>query len=299
MKLGKGSCNGTFGELVQGIIEERPFLITLPIPSLQSEARFVPEPAVSGIRVVDTKIKTKKAGESLLQLFGIKGGGYLEIHTNIPAGKGLASSSADIVAALRAIAESYSLPITKEIISMIATKVEPTDGVMYEEVVAYDYINGQLIESFGVLPPYILVGIDFGGTVNTIKFNQVPKSYTEGDQQQLSEAYQLVRKGFKDQNITCLVQAATISARVNQKILPKPFFPQLEKLAQSYQGGIVVAHSGTVAGILLDGKLPNGDEAVKDLIREMSLVLKGVYINLFHYENREKIIVYSTTNVKK
>jgi len=291
MKLGKGTCHGTFGELVQGIIEERPFLITLPIPSLQSEAVFVPDLTFTGISVIDTKMKAKKAGESLLQYFGIKGGGYLDIYSNIPAGKGMASSSADIVAALRAIADSYSLPLTNEIISMIASKVEPTDGVMYEEVVAYDYINGQMIESFGSLPPFILVGIDFGGTVNTLKFNQVPKAYTDADHQLFHEAYQLAKKGLKDKSILDIGIAATISARVNQKILAKPFFLQLEKLADRYQGGIVVAHSGTVAGILLDGSIPNGDEAAANLLRELSLVLKGDHLKLFHYENKEKIII--------
>jgi hypothetical protein len=56
MKLGKGSCHGTFGELVQGIIGERPFLITLPIPSLRSEAIFIPDPAISEIRVVNGQL---------------------------------------------------------------------------------------------------------------------------------------------------------------------------------------------------------------------------------------------------
>ncbi|MEH7119555.1 kinase [Neobacillus vireti] len=291
MKLGKGNCNGTFGELVQGIIEERPFLITLPIPSLQSEAVFVPDLAFTGIRIIDSKMKARKAGELLLQYFGIKGGGYLDIYSNIPAGKGMASSSADIVAALRAIADSYSLPLTNEIISMIAAKVEPTDGVMYEEVVAYDYINGQLIESFESLPPFILVGIDFGGTVNTLKFNQVPKAYTDADRQLFHEAYQLVKKGFKDKSIVDIGLATTISARVNQKLVAKPVFLQLEKLADRYQGGIVVAHSGTVAGILLDGNIPNGDETAANLLRELPLVLKGDHLNLFYYENKEKIII--------
>lgn len=291
MKLGKGSCNGTFGELVQGIIAERPFLITLPIPSLRSEATFVPEPAVSGIRVVDSKMKAKKAGESLLQLFGIRGGGYLEIHSNIPAGKGLASSSADMVAALRAIADSYSLPLTNEMISMIAAKVEPTDGVMFEEAVAYDYIHGQLIESFGALPPFILVGIDLGGAVNTIEFNQIPKEYSREDKEQFILAYNLVKKGFNEKNLSYIGQAATISARVNQKILPKHIFPQLDKLAHRFQGGMVVAHSGTVAGILLDGNIPNRAEVISHLLRKMSFLFKGLPIKLFHYGSTEKILV--------
>ncbi|MEY2196206.1 kinase [Neobacillus sp. BF23-41] len=291
MKLGKGSCNGTFGELVQGIIGDRPYLITLPISSLRSEARFIPDPTVNGIRVADSKVKGQRAGEWLFQLFGVEGGGDLEIRSNIPVGKGLASSSADIVAALRAIADSYSLPLTNEMISMIAAKVEPTDGVMYEEVVVYDYIHGQLIESFGALPPFILVGIDLGGMINTIEFNEVPKEYSQNDQQQFIKAYDLVTKGFKEKNLTYIGEAATLSARVNQKILPKPVFPLLDQLAHRYQGGIVVAHSGTVAGILLDGNLPNSELVVSHLIREMSLAYKGVPINIFHYESREKIII--------
>src|SRR5437868_6769958 len=144
MKQGKGSCNGTFGELVQGIIGERPFLITLPIPGLRSEAIFIPDPTVSEIKVVDSMAKAMKAGRLLFQQFGLKGGGLLDIRSNIPIGKGIASSSADIVAALKAIADSFSLPLTNEMISTIAAKIEPTDGVMYDEVVAYDYLHGEL-----------------------------------------------------------------------------------------------------------------------------------------------------------
>lgn len=291
MKLGKGSCHGTFGELVQGIIGKRPFLITLPIPSLRSMATFIPDPAISEIRVVDSKIKAGRAGGLLLQLFGVKGGGHLEIHSNIPTGKGLASSSADIVAALRAISDSYSLPLTQEMISSIAAKVEPTDGVMYEEVVAYDFINGQLIESFGDLPPFILVGIDLGGTVNTIEFNLVPKAYSQDDQNQFIEAYNLVKKGFWEENSTYIFKAATISAQVNQKILPKPIFYQLEKLAHTFQGGVVVAHSGTVAGILIDRNIPNCQKVVTHITREISLPFKGSNIKLFQYKSCEKSCV--------
>jgi uncharacterized protein involved in propanediol utilization len=290
MKLGKGSCHGTFGELVQGIIGERPFLITLPIPSLRSEAIFIPDPAISEIRVVDSKIKAMRAGNLLLQQFGVKGGGQLEIRSNIPAGKGLASSSADIVAALRAIADSFSLPLTKEMTSTIAARVEPTDGVMYEEVVAYDYINGQLMERFGVLPPFILVGMDLGGTVNTIEYNQVPKVYSQDDHKHFLEAYDWVKKGFTENNLTYICKAATISARVNQKILPKADFHKLEKLAHTCQGGTVVAHSGTVAGILIDRNVPNCHEVVSQLSREMSIPFKSMNINLFHYDSEEKNI---------
>lgn len=287
MKLGKGSCNGTFGELVQGTIGKRPFLITLPIPCLRSDAIFIPDPTVSEITGVDSKVKAMKAGKLLFQQFGLKGGGLLDIRSNIPVGKGMASSSADIVAAMKAIAHSYSLPLTKEMISTIASKIEPTDGVMYDEVVAYDYIHGELIESFGVLPPFIFVGIDLGGTVDTIEFNQFEKAYNRHDQNHFLKAYDWVKEGFRKRNLSFICKAATISARVNQKILPKPSFSEFEKLAHEFQGGIVVAHSGTLVGILIDRNIPNSTEVVLHLSRQLSVIVRDPNIKPFYYFSNE------------
>ncbi|MED3562822.1 kinase [Bacillus xiapuensis] len=283
MRLGKGSCQGTFGELVQGVIYERPFLITLPIPYLRSEAVFFPNPTASEITMVDSKIKALNAGRLLTQQFGLPGGGHLEILSNIPSGKGMASSSADIVAALKAISNCYSFSLTKEMISALAVKIEPTDGVMYDEVVAYDYMNGELLEKFGTMPPFILVGIDFGGVVDTIQFNQVKKEYSQHDRECLLEAYEWVRKGFKSKNLSFICKGTTISARVNQKLLPKPYFYEFEKLAKDYQGGIVVAHSGTVMGILIDGNITNRNEFILTLSREISYIIKNSTKEVFHF----------------
>lgn len=207
--------------------------------------------------------------------------------SNIPVGKGMASSSADIVAAMKAIAHSYSLPLTKEMISTIASKIEPTDGVMYDEVVAYDYIHGELIESFGVLPPFIFVGIDLGGTVDTIEFNQFEKAYNRYDQNHFLKAYDWVKEGFRKRNLSFICKAATISARVNQKILPKPSFSEFEKLAHEFQGGIVVAHSGTLVGILIDRNIPNSTEVVLHLSRQISVIVRDPNIKPFYYFSNE------------
>jgi uncharacterized protein involved in propanediol utilization len=286
MKIGKGSCNGTFGELVQGVIGERPFLITLPIPSLWSHATFFPDPTISEIIALGSKVKAIKAGKLLLQWFGVKGGGFLEIRSNIPIGKGMASSSADIVAAMRAIAQSYSLPLTKEIISAISAMVEPTDGVMYEEIVAFDYIHGELIESFGFLPPFTIVGIDIGGIVNTIEFNQVPKEYDRYVQNQFLKAYELVQKGFREKNLSFICMAATISARLNQKLLPKPVFSEFEKLAHVFEGGIVAAHSGTMIGILIDHNISiNTKDVISHLSGQITLLFKDLNIKPIFYSS--------------
>ncbi|MCM3654550.1 kinase [Metabacillus litoralis] len=260
MKIGKGKCSGTFGELVQGVLDQQPFLITLPIPVLKSEAIFIPDSIKSEINGFRSNTKALEACKKVFQWFGLSGGGFLQLHSNIPRGKGMASSSADLVAAMRAVADSFSIPLTDDIISRIASEIEPTDGVMFEGVVAFDYINGQHIESFGSLPPFGMIGIDIGGVIDTIQFNQQPKQYDRSDRHTFFEAYNLIKSGIKNMDLSQICMASTMSAKVNEKILPKPYFKEIERLTSICQGGIIVAHSGTVLGILFDPNISNLEE---------------------------------------
>lgn len=269
MKMGKGTCNGTFGELVQGVLDSRPFLVTMPINQLKSVATFLPSPQSTRIMGPIGKNKAITACKMLLKLFQIECGGTLTIDSNIPEGKGMASSSADIIAAMRSVADSFNLYISEELISQIAIEIEPTDGVMYEEAVAYDFINGKIIVPLGPVPPYHLVAVDFGGVVDTIAFNKIPKDYSSNDKKMFVKAYELVKKGIKNSDLSLLCVASTISSTINQKYLPKPIFSRIERLAHSYDGGVVVAHSGTVMGILVEPNLNKTNELIKQIEMEL------------------------------
>ncbi|MFX3623865.1 MAG: kinase [Ectobacillus sp.] len=286
MRVGRGSCNGTFGELVQGVLDERPFLITLPIPALRSKAIFIPDTTDSRIIGSCSNKKAIEACKKLCQWFDVKEGGRLRIDSNIPVGKGMASSSADIVAAMKAVAHSYSLPLTEEMISLVASEIEPTDGVMYQGAVAYDYIHGQLIESFGSLPPFLLIGVDTGGIVDTLQFNRLAKPYDRQDRNQFTEAYELARAGIKQKNMAYICKAATMSAHINQKILPKPYFHEFERLSRACQGGLVIAHSGTVMGILLHPDI-GVCEAVSQITNQLSSMVHHSRIKMYCYKEYE------------
>lgn len=293
MRIGVGSCQGTFGELVQGAIQERPFLITLPVASLRSTATFVPCQSLDKLISIPIKSKTEKACKLLLQRFHIHAGGYVYIQSNIPVGKGMASSSADMIAAMRAVADSYSLAITEEILSEIASKIEPTDGVMYEEIVSYDYKNGQLIERLGFPPRCLLIGFDTGGVVDTIQFNQRKKSYTSEEAEILQQAYSMARQGMIEQNFSLLCQASTTSASVNQRILPNPYFAKLKQIAQDIHGGVVIAHSGTVIGLLLNPFLPNINESLLHIQKQVSLMKTIAMFEFGSIDKKQQQFSYS------
>ena len=80
----------------------------------------------------------------------------------------------------------------------------------------------------------------------------------------IRQALQLVRDGIRRQDPGRLGEGATMSALANQRILPKPHLEAIIDYALARGAyGVNVAHSGTVAGILL----PPGREAEEPLVR--------------------------------
>jgi L-threonine kinase len=264
------SAPGTCGELVQGQFKDgRDFLVTLPVNRL-SVVRV--ELNRSGREVVvlpADKIKTRQAIRKTLDHLGYPSTGARSlISSRLPEGKGMASSTADIVAACKAVAKAVEQPLSAEQISWIAGQIEPSDGIMYPGVVCYNHRQCELIERLGRLPPMRILVADTGQTVDTIQFNHIPKNYTFSELAQIEAAYRMVAAGIKEKNLKLIGEAAAISARINQRLLPKPQLEQLIAIAETHGAyGVNAAHSGTVIGLLFDA---DADEAIRQAKAEIT-----------------------------
>src|SRR5690348_2801572 len=108
--FGSATAFGTFGELLQGALPDgTDFLVTMPI-ARWSTARFLLEPSVSDVHVRPAhKTKSRRLVEAMLGRYGVCGGGFLLLDSDLPEGKGLASSSADLVATARAVGEAIGI----------------------------------------------------------------------------------------------------------------------------------------------------------------------------------------------
>lgn len=54
-----------------------------------------------------------------------------------------------------------------------------------------------------------------------------------------------------------LGRVATASARINERFLPKPRLTEIEAIGDRFGAiGVQVAHSGTVVGLMFDGRDP-------------------------------------------
>src|SRR2546429_3324579 len=107
-RCGRGRAVGTCGELVQGALDSRDLMVTFPVDwHSQAVARTS---HLSGVRVWPaSKAKAWRMCELVLdRLAGCSVGDVgidVRISTSIPEGRGYASSSADLLATCRAMAE--------------------------------------------------------------------------------------------------------------------------------------------------------------------------------------------------
>ncbi|MEV2279014.1 hypothetical protein AB0I72_25860 [Nocardiopsis sp. NPDC049922] len=255
---GTGRAFGTFGELLQGALppDGRDFLVTLPI-ARWSVACFRAEPG-STLRVVpEEKTRSRSMAARVLEMAGVRTGGVLTLDTALPTGKGMASSSADLVATVRAVGDAYGLRISGRGVEDLLRDIEPTDGVMYDAVVVFHHRDVRLRSWLGSPPPMTIVGMDEGGTVDTLEFNRTLKRYSFDDlreyQRLLCETELAMRAGAPRR----LGAVATRSAVLNQRLSPNRLLDDALAISQETGAlGVVTAHSGTRIGILLDDADP-------------------------------------------
>jgi uncharacterized protein involved in propanediol utilization len=260
---GCASCHGSFGELLQGALPEH-FLVTLPI-ELRARARFLANDSSCELRVQpESSWKSRQLAEALLRRHALPLRGELTLESEIPRGKGLASSTADLVATWRAISSFHRLPQDIEVLEALLREIEPSDGVMHESVVAYRHREARLLERMGPVPPLALVAIDEGGEVETLAHSSRAPGYSQNEIDEFSALLTRLRHAFRDGDLAGIGAVATRSAEMNQRILPKRTLGTIIGVAAAVGAlGVVVAHSGTCLAILIDALRDDRDDRIR------------------------------------
>ncbi|ADL12381.1 GHMP kinase [Acetohalobium arabaticum] len=262
---------GTCGELVQGTINGDNFHVTCPINCYSYVTVELTTELKRSICNCNLS-KTIKAVDKTLDYLGndsLKA--RIEVDSNLISEKGMASSTADITAAILATAVASGERITSDEIANLALSIEPTDGLFYEGIVLFDHVQGKRYRYLGEVAGIDILMLDLGGKVDTLDFNN-RKDLAElnrKNEPETNRALKLAVEGIKEQNSKLIGRGATLSSQANQRILAKPHFNKLLQLTE-LQGvwGINVAHSGTLLGILHDSKRIE-TEALKTEVQNM------------------------------
>ncbi|MGW6427341.1 GHMP family kinase ATP-binding protein [Nocardia sp. NPDC055053] len=249
--IGVGRAYGSCGELLQGVTaRDRHFLVTLPIRR-GSVAVF--EPGGDGVTIVpERKSKALRLARAMVARSRVLRGGRLTLHSELPEGKGLASSTADLVATARAVADAEGRTVPVGELEGDLRAIEPSDGVMYPGTVAYFHREVRLLARLGTLPALTIVTGDEGGSVDTVEFNRTGPRFGPADKREYDRLLGEIGIAIARGDVAGIGAVATRSAVLSTALRDRPHLDATISAARSIGAvGVVVAHSGTTTGILL------------------------------------------------
>lgn len=283
--IGWARCPGTCGEWVQGARNGVPFLVDCPIDRF-SEARVTLAMNATGWDLPLGKSKVLQVLELLKEDLGLPAlSGKVEFLQQLPEGKGMASSTADIAAVVAAALIALGEDPVPERLANFALRIEPSDSVMFPGITEIEHVIRHQHRVLGPAIPAQFLALDWGGAIDTRVFNARPglAEHYRRNEDEIARAYGLAREGIVQIDLEKLAVAGTVSARCNLEINNKAQFESfLAWVLQKGGLGVVTAHSGT----LLAGVFPqdsfSSHEVRQNLRHEALQRFTPAYLDLFN-----------------
>jgi len=279
---GVGYAPAHHGELLQGIFSDagglRRALVTLPQPERGTRAVFYPSYSHGGVVGPPELTKVRRAAMLALRQFATHPapakGGQVEIVSDVPRGIGMGSSTSDVTATIRAVADFHGVELSKEEVARLAVLAEcASDSIMIDDrVVLFAHRDGVVLETFGLrLPPMIVIGCDTEPAARVDTLRLQPADYGDAEIAAFGVLRAALRRAIALGDTVLLGRVATASARINERYLPKPNLDYLVRTCLRHGGcGVQVAHSGTIAGLIFDARLPGAEQAARRCASEVA-----------------------------
>lgn len=175
-------------------------------------------------------------------------GQAIRLHSNIPPGKGLSSSSADVLSVLSVVNDYLQADLSPQQIYAIAARVEPTDPCLSDDIVLFRQHEG-ITERTISLPPVSMIWFD-GAPDRQVNTVGLQRKYDGKAPDFFSSLLDRFERAAVQEDYDSLFDCVTQSAIYNQSIIPLPHFEEYYQLAVSQRAGLTVAHSGTIIGLL-------------------------------------------------
>lgn len=260
------------GELLQGTFgKSQPFLVSNISSKLFKTITVVSTDTINqGMRLGS---KAKQALELFYSLIDEKNCTpsinqiYFNQQRNFKIGKGLSSSSTDILGVLMALNEIYNTQYSNHFLYKLASQIEPTDPCLDLDSQLFNQKSGEIIDTFSPIP-YSMLYFDSDPKIkiDTIKMSQNRK-YSKNQVLEFQNLYSNLKKSTENKDYAAFFECITKSAVINETILPKKNFTLLHDFAAENNCGLFVAHSGTFMGLLIEpDHLSSIDLKAKDFV---------------------------------
>lgn len=251
-QIGYGKSFASFGELVQGRTGlGDDFLVTMPV-DLWSTCELICT-KIRGPLIVECDLeKSKSAIHFVLSELGIQSGYHILVRfsRNIPVGKGLSSSTADMLAALRALQEVFGFVYHETSLSQIFHAIEPHDALFYNSCVIYNHRSGELLRDLRYIPAFKLLAVDSGGVLDTVRYNRTLE-FTQSQMQCYDRLLASLTSAFSARDDAAIAACATRSSRLHVERTGNQLVARALEDAEDLGAlGVIATHSGTCAAFL-------------------------------------------------
>lgn len=253
--FGRGEGIGHAGELLQGALHlegaVKPFLVTLPVAGMKSvaTARWARDWSVRP----GARNKALRAARAACARWEVNEAMEIVLESRIPVGRGCGSSTADCVAAVRAVAGLVRRKVRAEEIAEIVHEAEAaSDATMFgEEPLAFLPREGRVLRRFdGRWPEMDVSVVDLGGAAVDTDSCAAPE-YAAWELEEFARLLARVESAFARGDGEALARVAMRSAEMHQRHRPHWAWPALrERAMREGAWGVALAHSGTVAAVL-------------------------------------------------
>ncbi|MGO0907308.1 GHMP family kinase ATP-binding protein [Clostridioides difficile] len=274
-----GICPASCGEFVQGIIDNEEYLCSYAI---NMYSKVCIEEKLKDINL--GRHKSRIAIEKVFEKFNLPKKDTknlsLNINSKIPVGKGMASSTADIGATIKATLSLIDKDLSSEEISKLAAEIEPTDSIFINKNSIFNPLNGTVIKYLGNITNAKVIILEPDKVLDTMKI-RMRKDYSKlkiENREIIKKSFALLEEGLKKDNLSLVGEACTLSSLANENIEKKEYLNEIIEISKRYGAyGVNIAHSGTVIGILID-KLMN-DKRLIDVLCESNI--NSVYDKIY------------------
>ena len=274
-----GVCPASCGEFVQGFLDNEEYLSSYAI-NLFSVATLE-----EGKEIIHKgPNKSRRAMELVFENFGLPveetKNISLNIKSQIPVGKGMASSTADIGATIKATLSMLNKTLTGEEISKLAVKIEATDSLLLNQHSIFNPLTADIKKYLGGINDAKVVILEPSDILDTKSIRMTPnyKTYKMQNKEIIKKSFELLDEGLAKNDLNLIGKACTYSGLANENIHKKPFLEKIIDISDKYGCyGVNIAHSGTVIGILMHREMD--DIRLIEYLREdeMSKYYKKIY----------------------
>ena len=274
-----GVCPASCGEFVQGILDNEEYLSSYAI-NLFSVATLEESKDI----INKGPSKSRRAMELVFEKFNIPiedtKNISLNIKSQIPIGKGMASSTADIGATIKATLSMLNKTLTGEEISKLAVKIEATDSLLLNQHSIFNPLTADIKKYLGGINDAKVVILEPSDILDTKSIRMTPnyKTYKMQNKEIIKKSFELLDEGLAKNDLNLIGKACTYSGLANENIHKKPFLEKIIDISDKYGCyGVNIAHSGTVIGILMHREMD--DIRLIEYLREdeMSKYYKKIY----------------------